>query len=76
MFSLVNPKQERDALREYCVSKTAPYTESMFAHKALSVYNQAIDDYKRAYHVERIRMVDDFVLFNCDSRIAIMNQSK
>ena len=33
----------------------------MFAHKALSVYNQAIDDYKRAYHVERIRMVDDFV---------------
>ena len=54
-------KEERDALREYCVSKTAPYTESMFAHKALSVYNQAIDDYKRAYHVERIRMVDDFV---------------
>ena len=54
-------KEERDALRDYCVSKTAPYTESMFAHKALSVYNQAIDDYKRAYHVERIRMVDDFV---------------
>ena len=53
--------EERDALRDYCVSKTAPYTESMFAHKALSVYNQAIDDYKRAYHVERIRMVDDFV---------------
>ena len=64
-------KAERDALREYCVSKTAPYTESMFAHKALSVYNQAIDDYKRAYHVERIRMVDDFVrltvIRDCDN---------
>ena len=54
-------REERDQLRAYCVSKTAPYTESMFAHKALSVYNQAIDDYKRAYHVERIKMVDDFV---------------
>lgn len=64
-------KAERDALREYCVSKTAPYTESMFAHKALSVYNQAIDDYKRAYHVDRIRMVDDFVrltvIRDCDN---------
>lgn len=54
-------KEERDALRSYCVSKTAPYTLSMFAHKALSVYNQAIDDYKRAYHVEKIKVVDDFV---------------
>ncbi len=64
-------KEERDALRAYCISKTAPYTESMFAHKALSVYNQAIDDYKRAYHVERIRMVDDFVrltvMRDCDN---------
>ena len=64
-------KAERDALRAYCISKTAPYTESMFAHKALSVYNQAIDDYKRAYHVERIRMVDDFVrltvMRDCDN---------
>lgn len=54
-------KVERDSLRSYCVSKTAPYTLSMFAHKALSVYNQAIDDYKRAYHVEKIKMADDFV---------------
>ena len=64
-------KEERDALRAYCISKTAPYTESMFAHKALSVYNQAIDDYKRAYHVERSRMVDDFVrltvMRDCDN---------
>lgn len=63
-------KEQRDGLRQYCISKTAPYTLSMFAHKALSVYNQAIDDYKRAYHVEKIRMSDDFVrltvLRDCD----------
>lgn len=54
-------KEERDSLRDYCVSKTGIYTEDMFAHKVLSVYNQAIDDYSRAYRVEKIKMADDFV---------------
>ncbi len=64
-------RQERDALREYCVSKTALYTEDMFAHKVLSVYNQAMDDYSKAYRVESIKMQDDFVrltvLRDCDA---------
>lgn len=64
-------RQERDALREYCISKTALYTEDMFAHKVLSVYNQAMDDYSKAYRVESIKMQDDFVrltvLRDCDA---------
>lgn len=63
-------EEERESLREYCISKTALYTEDMFAHKALSVYNQAIDDYSKAYRVETIKMHDDFirltVIRDCD----------
>lgn len=63
--------EERNDLREYCVSKTALYTEDMFAHKALSVYSQAIDDYSKAYRVESIKMQDDFirltVIRDCDA---------
>lgn len=53
--------EERNALRQYCIDKTKAYSTEIFAHKALSVYEQAIDDYKRAYRVEKIKMIDDFV---------------
>ena len=33
----------------------------MFASKALAVYEQAIDSYHRAFTVEKVKMVDDFV---------------
>lgn len=44
-----------------CRQRVVPYTDEIFASKALAVYEQAIDDYKHTYTVEKIRVFDDFV---------------
>ena len=58
-FSLSD--QEKQEMQVQCVEKTKPYSTSMFASKALAVYEQAIDSYHRAFTVEKVKMVDDFV---------------
>lgn len=58
-FSLSD--QEKQEMQVQCVEKTKPYSTSMFASKALAVYEQAIDSYHRAFTVEKMKMVDDFV---------------
>lgn len=55
-------KAERDAMRPLCIKKTEAYHTDLFAHKILSVYQQAIDDYNMAYDVQKIDFhSDDFV---------------
>lgn len=52
---------EKNAMKMQCVEKTKPYSTRMFASKALAVYEQAIDSYHRAFSVEKVKIVDDFV---------------
>lgn len=52
---------EKNAMEMQCVEKTKPYSTRMFASKALAVYEQAIDSYHRAFSVEKVKIVDDFV---------------
>lgn len=55
-------REEMQAVRDVCVAKTEVYNTELFAHKVLSVYQQAMDDYHYAYHVEKIIFLkDDFV---------------
>lgn len=59
-FALSTSK--RTEMKPLCVQKTELYHTDLFAQKVLAVYEQAIDDYHRAYHVERIVFLkDDFV---------------
>ncbi len=54
--------EERLAHKDACRQKTAPLSASLFGAKVLSVYNQAIDDYKRTFTIEKVKMLDDFML--------------
>lgn len=54
-------KEQREAMANDCIAKTEPFDTELFAHKALAVYEQAIDDFSQAFVVEKIKMVDDYV---------------
>lgn len=45
-----------------CRQKAAPYTTEIFAAKVLSVYEQAIEDYRHTYNVTRMKIHDDFMV--------------
>ncbi len=60
-FFFKKSKEERNQMAKDCIQQTEPYTLSMFAHKMVAVYNQAIDDYQRSFEVTKITMMDDFV---------------
>lgn len=50
----VKTREEMRAMAPNCIKKTEAYDTNLFAHKVLSVYQQAIDDYHMAYQVEKI----------------------
>ena len=54
-------KEQREMMVNECIAKTEPFDTELFAHKALAVYEQAIDDFSQAFVVEKIKMVDDYV---------------
>lgn len=53
--------EQKKAMKTECIEKTKPYSTKMFASKALAVYEQAIDSYHRAFSVEKVKLLDDFV---------------
>lgn len=61
--------EQRNQMRTSCIEKTEPFSTELFAHKALAVYEQAIDDFNQSFTVEKIRMMDDYV------RLTVMRDS-
>ena len=53
--------EERETKRSLCIGKTNDYSITMFGQKAIAVYEQAIEDYKNTFTVDRVRLADDFV---------------
>ncbi len=54
-------RMARQKKRALCVEKSVPYSREMFGSKILAVYEQAIDDYRHTFVVDRVRIKDDFV---------------
>ena len=54
-------KEQREKMAKDCIARTEPFDTELFAHKALAVYEQAIDDFSQAFTVEKIKMQDDYV---------------
>jgi 1,2-diacylglycerol 3-alpha-glucosyltransferase len=61
-FSLDAKTLEENGLA--CQKKVQPYTDTVFAQKVLSVYDQALLDYSRTFNVEKVRILEDFVLLS------------
>jgi 1,2-diacylglycerol 3-alpha-glucosyltransferase len=61
-FALSDEQKQENKL--LCRQKVQPFTDTVFAQKVLAVYEQARDDYSRTFIVEKVRILEDFVLLS------------
>lgn len=60
-------KKEQQIFEDAALAKTKPFDVSIFTTKVLSVYHQAIEDYKNAYEIIKIKRNGDYVTIQVEN---------